>query len=244
MGNGRSRARSSASRTAGMMPVARLGRSVFTVRSQSASCCSRSARSWKRRHVKKLFLTQPTRFSTAPFCWPARGQHSSGAKRSSSATCPNTGFQTISSPLRARTTVLGLSQTVTSGTPRKASKAWSSPRISASSRSSGTSVTSTKRLHFSRLAKKRTRSTTPVDEANAHHAEVVLAEFTRDALEADERGDGHGAEPSDQLVQCALAAPVAVVLAQASDDLATGQGPLVVQPPLDRRGPGRGQRRA
>ncbi|PYN89464.1 MAG: hypothetical protein DMD89_34980 [Candidatus Rokuibacteriota bacterium] len=79
------------------------------------------------------------------------------------------------------------------------------------------------------------------DVPHAHHAEVVLAEFAGDALKADERGDGHRAEPSDQLVQRALAAPVAVVLAQASDDLAAGHGPVVLQPPLDRRGPGRGQ---
>src|SRR3989441_4299046 len=58
------------------------------------------------------------------------------------------------------------------------------------------------------------------DVANAHHAEVVLAEFAGDALKADERGDGYRAEPPDQLVQRARAAPVAVVLAQASDDLA------------------------
>src|SRR3989454_1172898 len=82
------------------------------------------------------------------------------------------------------------------------------------------------------------------DVPHAHQAEVVLAEFAGDALKADERGDGYRAEPPDQLVQRALAAPVAVVLAQASDDLAAGHGPLVVQPPLDRQGPGRGQRRA
>src|SRR5207249_7582705 len=49
------------------------------------------------------------------------------------------------------------------------------------------------------------------DVPHAYHAEVVLAEFAGDALKADERGDGHREEPSDQLVQRALAAPVAVV---------------------------------
>src|SRR2546422_3838356 len=63
------------------------------------------------------------------------------------------------------------------------------------------------------------------DVPHAHQAEVVLAEFAGDALKADERGDGHGAEPSDQLVQRALAAPVAVVLAQpATGDPRRGRG--------------------
>ena len=67
--------------TAGMTPVARLARTVFTSVSHAVSWRSRSARSWKRRQAKKLRFTQPTSCSTAPFCCAARGQHSSGAKR-------------------------------------------------------------------------------------------------------------------------------------------------------------------
>ena len=74
------RARSAPMRAAGGTPVARLGRSVFPSTSQAASCARRSSRSWKRRTLKKLPLTQPTPFSTDPFWrgWP--GVHSSGTK--------------------------------------------------------------------------------------------------------------------------------------------------------------------
>src|SRR5437867_106987 len=190
-----------------------------------------------------LFLTQPTRFSTAPFCWPrprptqlrgeavverrlpehrvpddqlalAREDHGFGIVPDRHEGQAPEGLQGMKQPADQRLALVEDERDVDEAAPLEAA------------------------------GKEADALHDAGDVPHAHHAEVVLAEFAGDALKADERGDGHGAEPSDELVQRALAAPVAVVLAQASDDLAAGHGPVFLQPPLDRRGPGRGQRRA
>ena len=61
--------------------VARDGRSSSTCASHSSSWRGRSSsRSAQRRARKKLIFTQPTRFSTAPFCSGLLGVHSSIVK--------------------------------------------------------------------------------------------------------------------------------------------------------------------
>ena len=65
--SGRSRGRSSTIRAAGISSVAREGRWVLASVSHSPSWIRRSVSSTKRRCLKKDPLTQPTRFSTAPF---------------------------------------------------------------------------------------------------------------------------------------------------------------------------------
>src|SRR5437867_116851 len=191
-----------------------------------------------------LFLTQPTRFSTAPFCWPrprptqlrgeavverhlpehrvpddqlalAREDHGFGIVPDRHERHAPEGLQGMEQPADQRLLALvGDERDVDEATPLETA------------------------------GKEADALDDAGDVTHAHQAEVVLAEFAGAALKADERGDGHGAEPSDQLVQRALAARVAVVLAQASDDLAAGQGPVVLQPPLDGGRPGRSQRRA
>ena len=65
---GRSARASSAMRAAGGTPVAREGLCRFTSSCHSASCRRRSSSSRKRRCLKNDPFTQPTRFSTVPFC--------------------------------------------------------------------------------------------------------------------------------------------------------------------------------
>jgi hypothetical protein len=79
--------------------------------------------------------------------------------------------------------------------------------------------------------------------AHVDLSEVVLAELPGDALEADQRGDRHRPQPPHQLVDRALAAAVASLLAQPADDLPTRQRPVLGQPGLDHRRPRRGDRR-
>lgn len=72
--SGRRRGSSSKRRTAGMTPGAREGRRVFTSTSHSCNWAWRSAKSTKRRCLKKLRFAQPTKFSTAHFWCAAAGQ--------------------------------------------------------------------------------------------------------------------------------------------------------------------------
>ena len=106
---------------AGITRVARDGRSVFTSVSHSTSCASKSASSRNRRCLKNEPFTQPTRFSTAPFCdWRAGGISIPTPK--SKATPAKMGFHSVTWPSlpQHQGDRLRPSKTASSGTPRAA----------------------------------------------------------------------------------------------------------------------------
>ena len=147
-------AASSTSRASGATSVACEGR-VLAYVSHAAHCAARSASSANTRPARKLPLTHFTSDSTLPFWLPAPGQHASGWKSNSAASCSSAGCQIgccwASRPV---VTVFMLSKTSTHGTQPSARKQSTSPRNSVSWRISVVKRTQVQRLYFSRHARK------------------------------------------------------------------------------------------